>query len=102
MSKQVKKTAAELFSYGEWVSEQADKVRSAVSRLACSGIYDAAVFVMPSNGATQGELIVSTEPMALEVLHFAGHGTRIAGIAYSQFNTAIWDACRRSPICPTF
>jgi hypothetical protein len=94
------KTKAELFSYAEWVAEQADKVRSAVSRLACSGIYDAAVYVIPSDGAVQGELLVSTEPQALEVLQFAGHGTRISGIPYSQFKTAIWDACRNVPICP--
>jgi hypothetical protein len=88
------------FSYDEWVREQTEKVRSAVSRLACSGIYDAAVYCLPSNGATQGELIVSTEPQTLECVSFQPYGTRISSVPYSNMHSAIWHSCRRLPICP--
>ena len=87
--------------YDEWVKEQTEKVRSSVSRLACQGIYDEAVYCLPSNGATQGELIVSTEPQALEVVNFHPYGSRISSVAYSAMHSAIWHSCRRLPICPT-
>jgi hypothetical protein len=89
-----------MFSYDEWCKQQADKLRSAMNRLAMSGIYDAAVFVIPSNGSVAGELVLSTEPQALEVLHFTGHGTRVCAVPYSHLYHAIWHACRRMPIVP--
>jgi hypothetical protein len=82
------------FTYDAWVSEQTEKVWSAVNRLAASGIFDAAVYCLPSNGSTQGELIVSTEPLALEVVRFELCGSR------SAIRSAIWHSCRGLPICP--
>jgi hypothetical protein len=90
-----------MFSYDEWVSEQTEKVRSAVNRLAMSGIYEGAVHVMPSNGATQGELIVCTEPCVLPVLAFRQYGTRVAAVPSSHLWKFIWEVCRHEPICPT-
>jgi hypothetical protein len=90
-----------MFTYDAWVQLQTEKVRSAVNRLACSGIFDAAVYCLPSNGTTAGELVVSTEPQTLDVLHFHGHGTRVSGVPTPQLYNAIWNACRRLPICPT-
>jgi hypothetical protein len=91
-----------MWTYDAWIGEQADKVRSALNRLAYSGIHDAAIYVMPSHGATQGELIVSTSPVdgAVDVVRFPGHGDRVSGIAYSHMHSALWHACRHLPICP--
>ena len=89
-------------SYSNWVQVQSEKLRSAINRLACSGIYDGAVYVMPSCGAVPGELILSTEPVigTVNVLRFPGVGDRVAAVPSSHLYSALWDACRREPICP--
>jgi hypothetical protein len=91
------------FSYDRWVSKQAIKVEMAVRDLAMRGRFDAAVYCLPSNGSEQGELIVATEPPPgmLEVVSFQPYGTRIASVPYSAMHSAIWNVCRRLPICPT-
>ena len=91
------------FSYDEWIKEQADKVRSAVNRLAMSGIYNGAVYVMPSNGATAGELVVATEQPegTCDIVQFPGVGDRVSAVSILALSSALWNACRRMPICPT-
>jgi hypothetical protein len=89
------------WTYERWVSEQTGRVRAAVNRLACAGIYDEAVYVLPSSGATEGSLIVSTAPQELDVLRFGHHGTRVSAIPSTELRAFIWEACRRVPIVPT-
>jgi hypothetical protein len=91
------------WSYDEWIAEQAEHVASATNRFAMGGISNAAVYVMPSNGAKQGELIVALEQPdgCSDVLTFTGHGTSVCWVPRSQLKTALWHACRRVPICPT-
>ena len=93
-----------MFSYDVWASQQTEKVRSAVNRLACIGIFDESVFCLPSSGATAGELVVMTESeynrtgQPLEVVRFH---TRVSAISSAALYQSIWNACRRLPICPT-
>lgn len=93
-----------MWNYDAWISEQADKVRSAVNRLAMGGRYDMAVYVMPSNGSTQGELIVALPDMppagTVDVVRFHGVGSRVAAVPSSALHSQLWHACRRMPICP--
>lgn len=91
------------WSYDNWISEQSENIRSAVNRYAMSGTYDAAVYVMPSNGATQGELIVTlNQPYGTcDVVRFPSVGDRVAMVPTPLLASQLWHACRRLPICPT-
>jgi hypothetical protein len=86
--------------YNEWISEQAEKVCSAVNRLAMMGLYDAAVYVMPSAPGRCGELIVSrTQPEGTtDVVRFPHVGSRVAGVARSDLRACLWHACRHFPV----
>jgi hypothetical protein len=91
------------FSYDEWITEQSEKIRSGLNRLACSGVFNAAVYVMPSSGKTPGELVLACEQPegTCDVVRFPGIGDRVCAVAYSHLHSALWHACRRMPICPT-
>jgi hypothetical protein len=90
------------WSYEAWCKEQSEKLTPQIAKLALGGIFDAAVFVQPSNGATQGELILSTDypPGMLAVLRFGTYGSRVSSIPRSHLTQAIWNACRNEAICP--
>ena len=91
------------WSYDEWVTVQRDHVLTAVKRFAMLGIFDAAVWVIPSHGGCAGVLYVSrTKPDgACDVLRFLGVGDRISAVPSESLYSRLWDACRRMPICPT-
>jgi hypothetical protein len=91
------------FSYETWVTEQTKTIANAINRLAMGGIYDEAVYVRSSNGARCGELVVAIVPPEgmLPAVAFGRYGTRVSDVPRSQLWKAVWDACRREPICPT-
>jgi len=91
------------WTYDGWVHEQAAHIVRDMHLDANAAIYDKAVYVIPSSGAEPGKLVLAHEKPdgATDVLSFHGHGTRIGGIPYSGMFNALWNACRRMPICPT-
>ena len=86
--------------YQRWIDEQTEKVASSVNRLAAMGIYEGAVYVLPSTPERYGELVVSRVPVvgASDVLRFAGGSDRVASVPRSQLRQALWEACRRMPV----
>ena len=82
--------------YSAWIAEQAEKVGSAVNRLAMSGIYDAAVYVLPAKDGAAGELVVSRSqvPGASDVVRFPRVGSCVAGVPRSELRQYLWHACR--------
>ena len=93
------------WSYDKWVAEQAKEIDADMRKRAMSGnIYDCAVYVIPSAGATQGKLILANEKpeSATDVLRFLPNGsTSLAAVPYSAIASRLWQACRNMPICPT-
>ena len=98
----MKPNKAPKWSYDEWIAEQADKIASAINRHAMNGLYDGAIYVIPSRGATQGELVFCDEEPdeMLECLTFPAIGSRVSAIPRQQLYDRLWHACRRCPICP--
>lgn len=97
------KTNTVQFDYNEWCREQAEKLSAGINRLAMSGLFDAAVYIQPSKGKTQGELILAMpheQPEGLDCLTFLAIGSRVSSIPRSALYNRLWHACRRCPICP--
>lgn len=91
------------FSYDEWITAQSARLVAELRARALAGDIGGAVFVMPSRGAVPGALVLAhdTPAGAVDVVRFPGHGSRVASVPYSGLRSALWEACRRAPICPT-
>ena len=91
------------WTYDNWVHRQAARIIGEMRVAAMAGLFDLAIYVVPGKGAAEGQLILAHEKPdgATDVLSFPGVGTRISAIAYGNMSNAIWNACRRMPICPT-
>jgi hypothetical protein len=91
-----------MISYNEWIDGQAKTIASAVNRLACHGNFTAAVYVLPSHGATAGSLVVSTSQLAdaCDVVRFPAQGSNVMAVPRSHLRSLLWNACRHMPILP--
>ena len=91
--------------YDSWIEEQSGKVELAmrVHSRRGTGHYDMAVYVVPSNGATAGKLVLAEEKPsgATDVVRFPAQGTRVMCVPYSHLSSLLWHACRSFPILPT-
>lgn len=99
------------WTYNEWVDRQAAKIEEAMRDHGRRGTAsnDLALYVIPSDGAREGDLIMAREipPQAVtagrlvDVVWFPAQGTAVMNVPYPHLRSLLWDACRSVPICPT-
>ena len=88
-------------TYDQWITEQAAAIEEPLQYAARSGHTDIALYVIPTDGKAWGRIVAGSEcpEGATDVLAFPQYGTRALGVPLSQRRAALWDACRRMPIC---
>ena len=89
--------------YTSWIDEQTAAVESGMRDLGRKGAFTAAVYVVRSQGAMPGRLVVSQEQVAgaCDVLRFPAQGSNVMAVPYSHLRSLLWNACRSMPILPT-